>query len=461
MKNLFKIFIIVLIFIFSSCSDKDLDPTLVEEKDVETSITSEEDLQGLIYGTYDVLSSYFVYGRDLIAFGEVRSDNNFPNGNSGRFSDVGAMVMNDASSYAADTWRQLYATIANANIIINLDLSTIEGQENSMEHIQGQALAVRALAHFDLLKLYGQQHVDNGGEAALGIPYVTDYKGENLVPERGTVAENKTQIYQDLDKALAMMSEAENGSCEVFTTHAVNALISRVAVYFGDWDIALTSSKLVIDSGEYSIIGASNYATTFNTDCTMNAVFEIAVSETDEPANNSLATIYQGETYADLQVQDNVLDLFDDSDVRGVGKMIGYEDTHPTQLRNLGKYPFSWMNIPIIRYEEVVLNYAEALYESGDSPAALTWLNEIPSHRNATVYSAVNKENILKERRKELIFEGFRFDDLARTKQDLPNPNPLQATHNGPAYGSYKYAFPIPRAEMNANPNMKQNEGYY
>lgn len=461
MKNYINILIAFIFFItFNSCSDEDLDPTLAQVKAVETSITSEEDMQGLVYGTYNSLSSYNVYGRDLIAFGEVRSDNNFPNGNSGRFADVGAMVMNDASAYAADTWRQLYSAIANANIVINLDLSTLSGQEKSMKHIQGQALALRSLAHFELVKLFGQQHVDGGGESSMGVPYVTEYKGNDLVPARNTVAENKMSIYNDLNKAFSLMDEAQNGSCEVITTHAVNALLSRVAIYFGDWDIALASSKLVIDSGKYSIIDASNFSVTFTSDCTVNAIFEIAVSETDEPMNNSLATIYKGATYADLQVQNNVLDLFNEPDVRGLGKMIGYEESHPLQLRNLGKYPLSWMNIPIMRYEEVVLNYAEALFETGDAPLALVWLNKIPSNRNASEYSVVNKENILLERRKELIFEGFRFDDLARTGQNIPNPNPLQATHNGPSYGSYKYAFPIPRAERNANPNMKQNKDY-
>lgn len=461
MKNYINILIAFIFFItFNSCSDEDLDPTLAQVKAVETSITSEEDMQGLVYGTYNSLSSYNVYGRDLIAFGEVRSDNNFPNGNSGRFADVGAMVMNDASAYAADTWRQLYSAIANANIVINLDLSTLSGQEKSMKHIQGQALALRSLAHFELVKLFGQQHVDGGGESSMGVPYVTEYKGNDLVPARNTVAENKMSIYNDLNKAFSLMDEAQNGSCEVITTHAVNALLSRVAIYFGDWDIALASSKLVIDSGKYSIIDAANFSVTFTSDCTVNAIFEIAVSETDEPMNNSLATIYKGATYADLQVQNNVLDLFNEPDVRGLGKMIGYEESHPLQLRNLGKYPLSWMNIPIMRYEEVVLNYAEALFETGDAPLALVWLNKIPSNRNAAEYSVVNKENILLERRKELIFEGFRFDDLARTGQNIPNPNPLQATHNGPSYGSYKYAFPIPRAERNANPNMKQNKDY-
>jgi len=84
----------------------------------------------------------------------------------------------------------------------------------------------------------------------------------------------------------------------------------------------------------------------------------------------------------------------------------------------------------------------------------------IPAERNATPYTGISKDSILLERRKELCFEGFRFDDLARTGSDIPLVSPFQQTHRGPTYGSYKYAFPIPRVELNANSNMVQNYGY-
>lgn len=133
------------------------------------------------------------------------------------------------------------------------------------------------------------------------------------------------------------------------------------------------------------------------------------------------------------------------------------------KLRNMGKYPtnanFDY-DIPILRYEEVILNYAEALFELGDAANALTYLNMITSNRLANDYTEATKANIMQERRRELCFEGFRFDDLARTHSDIPLVSPLEQTHGGPAYGSYNFAFPIPIAEINANSNMVQNKGY-
>ena len=90
-------------------------------------------------------------------------------------------------------------------------------------------------------------------------------------------------------------------------------------------------------------------------------------------------------------------------------------------------------------------------------------LNSIAGNRGAVLYATATRDNILKERRKELAFEGFRFDDIARTKKDMPIVDALKQTYDDKGaivYGSYRYAFPIPLVETNANANSAQNKGY-
>ena len=127
----------------------------------------------------------------------------------------------------------------------------------------------------------------------------------------------------------------------------------------------------------------------------------------------------------------------------------------------MGKYPSADFsdNIPLFRFEEQVLILAEAKIELGE-PDALEVLNQIPEKRGAALYTEASIENVLLERRKELCFEGFRFDDLARTGNDIPLVDALRQTHGGPKYGTYKFAFPIPAVELSANSNMVQNDGY-
>jgi hypothetical protein len=131
-------------------------------------------------------------------------------------------------------------------------------------------------------------------------------------------------------------------------------------------------------------------------------------------------------------------------------------------IRMVGKYPSADAvdNIRIIRYEEVVLNYAEALAQT-NSPEALTYLNLIATNRGATPYTQATVDNVLLERRKELAMEGHRAFDLLRNGRGIPYVDPRQTfTKTGIPFGSPALAFPIPLNEISANPNIEQNDSY-
>ena len=452
---------IALLGSLNSCSKDSLEPTLAQQKAVETSITTLEDLQGILYGVYNRITATAYYGRDFIIYGEIRSDNAYANGNSGRFLTASEMDMGESDGYASDTWTSIYRVIASANILIGQDATSFEGDAAEINHIIGQAYAIRALAHFDLLKLYGQQHVAAGG--TLGVPYIMEYKGDDLTPARNSVTEVKGFIEADLDMALSLMTASQNDdSKQFFTTYGIHGLKSRVALYFGDWSTVITAAETVINSGLYSIIPEADFVASWSADGAGNSILELAYSSTDNNNINGLAYIYRGGSYGDIQALDDLVSIFDAGDVRVSAAMLGVDVGGSDVLANIGKYPsmdFS-DNISLIRYEEVILNYAEALFETGSAANALTVLNQITAERGANSYAAATKANIIQERRRELCFEGFRFDDLARTGSDIPLVSPFQQTHGGPAYGSFKYAFPIPKVELNANSNMVQNEGY-
>ena len=152
-----------------------------------------------------------------------------------------------------------------------------------------------------------------------------------------------------------------------------------------------------------------------------------------------------------------VENLFDENDVRK--GILGYQGQ---LLRNLKKFPNinGWDNIPVIRYEEVVLNYAEALLETNDASGALVQLNAITAKRNSPPYTEATKGNILLERRKELIFEGHRWDDLMRTASDIDAYGTLMDLITTYIYPNKLFAYPIAADETNANSNIVQNEGY-
>lgn len=461
MKSKIYLFIASFVLLGSvlSCSEDDLDPTLAQSKAVETSITDVADLTGILNGAFNRMTSTFYYGRDFIIINEIRSDNAYSSAISNRFPTVTKMDMLATDAYARDTWVQIYSVIASTNILIGQDLTKITGDETLKKHLVGQALALRALAHFDALKLYGQQHVTGGND--LGIPYVFEYKGTNLYPKRNTVAEVKGFINKDLDDALTMLAPALDTKKDYMTTQAANALKARVAIYFKDWAIAKTACEAVINSNKFSIATSTAYAGTWIAKSPSNSIFELAYTPTDNLGINSLYQIYNNTAYGDIEALQNLKDAFDPGDVRASATMIGLDAKN--KLRNLGKYRSATFadNIFLMRYEEVILNYAEALFRLNPADAnALIRLNSITSNRGAVPYTAATEANILLERRRELCFEGFRFDDLARNGKNIPLVDAVRQTHGGPAYGSYNYAFPIPTNEINANSNMVQNKGY-
>ena len=85
--------------------------------------------------------------------------------------------------------------------------------------------------------------------------------------------------------------------------------------------------------------------------------------------------------------------------------------------------------------------------------------------RGASAYTEATLDNIMLERRKEFFGEGLRFYDLSRGGKDMPLVDSFKQSYDDltgtpPAYGSYRYAFPISLSERNANPNIVQNAGY-
>ena len=457
MRAIYYFILFGITLLFTACGDADLDPTLSNNKDAPVGINNLEDLSGAANGMYDRMTVTNYYGRNMQIYGEVRSDNCFANGTSGRFVPEAQMIVNPENSNGP--WEAMYAVVASANFIIQQDLEKISGDIQQLKQIVGQAYIVRALAHFDLLRLYGQQHASG----TLGVPYVKIYKGDESQPERNTVEENKKAIFEDIEEGLSLMSETYNPKSKHFiSTYAAYALKARVALYFKEWQTAKSAANFIVDSGKFEIADITSYNTSWKTKEAANSIFELAFSTTDNNGFNSLQFIYRGATYGDVEVLDDLKTIFDITDIRNSPAMIGNETVAGKQrLRNLGKYPTSDFsdNIAIMRVEEVVLILAEAKFEL-DEPDALEILNRIPVKRMSAVYSVATKSNLLLERRKELCFEGFRFDDLARTGSDIPLVDQFRQTHGGPKYGNYKYAFPIPTVEMNANSNMVQNEEY-
>ena len=140
---------------------------------------------------------------------------------------------------------------------------------------------------------------------------------------------------------------------------------------------------------------------------------------------------------------------------------------------------YSDIDIPIIRFADIVLSLAECLNEQGKTNEAITWVNKVRSRAgiaelNSNEYTTVNgqedmRKRIRNERRWEFAGEGVNFFDEMRWKTWKENKffegaglkqiwGQAQYTHTWA--GDYLYNWPIPRSERDMNPNLEQNAGW-
>ncbi len=445
-----SLLLVALVIVISSCSEDFLEPTVTDSKDVNTSITNVTDLKALVTGALAKMSTTEYYRRNYIITSEVRSNNAFANGNTSRFLEETYFSYNAFSSTSELLWNQIYSVIANTNIVINSEVQNNESA--AVNHVKGQAYALRALAYMDLLRVYGQQY--SGGD--LGVPLILEFLNDgNNFPARATVQETWSQIGQDLQTAQELMDVDLNATSKTeVTTWMVDALQSRYFLYIRDYENSAAAAKRVMDSEVFSILDASSFVSSWSSDGGSNRIFEIAITTTDAELFENIYNVYQDFSvtgFGDIALTIDLLNLYELQDVRR--QLFSFT---PIAINMTGKYPSSDFadDIIVIRYAEVVLNYAEAMAWLGNEEEALTALNSISENRNAQTFTVASVANILAERRRELAMEGSGFFDLVRNDigvttflVDVP-------------FGSPLLALPIPRQEIESNPQIIQNEGY-
>ncbi|TRZ41286.1 RagB/SusD family nutrient uptake outer membrane protein [Robertkochia solimangrovi] len=452
----------------TSCSNDFLDIDPEQNVAAENAITDLKTLQTAMNGVYSTLQNNDYYGRSMYVIPELMADNLYLSSrNTGRYLDYNNFVVSDEDAYAEGTWNALYVVVANANRAIagGESLTAIsDTQQNQIDQLVGEAYAIRALAHFDLVRLFAQPFNYTDDASHPGIPVISTVNEDEIRPARNSVAEVYQQIVGDLQLAISYMST--NTADGRFSMSAAKALAARVALYKEDYAMAISYATEVIDGGNFDLIGYEDYAAIWASEYNEESIFEIVNTIADNAGTNGLGHYFDPDGYADALATTDLFDSYASGDIRLSTLVPGSKTGAEEEALFVGKFPQGTShddNVRILRLAEQYLIRAEAYAKTDQEQEARADVNTIiqralPGTAEVTETGEALLIRILDERRKEFAFEGQRLFDLNRNKMDVEIVQGENVIHA--IYPNEKFILPIPLSEMNANPNMEQNPGY-
>jgi hypothetical protein len=480
-----------------SCSDfLDIEPknAVVPSNFFQT----EADFMQAVNGAYAPLQSLY-NNQASWAMGEMRSDNtHFFYNNDFRSpmpEEIDEFVNGAENTVTADRYYINFDMIARANKILSvIDDANLE--KATSDNFKGQALFLRALGFFDLVRYYGG--------VPLPLTPASDLATATL--PRSTKEQIYAQIIEDATAAAGLLLNKAAQEAGRATSGAAWMLLGDVHLNLKNW--AEAESALSKVTG-YSLM--NDYAAVFspNNKNNQESVFEVQylqgtslnLSSSFPYAFVPLTPDYTKLTLGPVGSQsasgsgwniptDDLLSAYESrtKDKRfnaSIGFLTGpstVSDTSYVNLPYIKKFQYAHAvfnqtntNFPIYRYAETLLMQAEAANEQGKVADAQNFLNQVrkragldssPAKDQATLRAA-----ILNERRIELAFENKRWIDLVRTGNAIRVMNAYGAKLKAnPAYfyltpASYNLdendlLYPIPFLEIQVNPDLAQNPGY-
>lgn len=457
----------ILLLCLSICSCSDFLETYPADSLVsEQAIENEEDIQIALRGAYQGLLTESYYGCDFVVQGDVQGDDVQPISLGVRTENLYRFTARQNNA-PVGLWQIPYRVINRANVI--LDAIETKGFEMTAEinDAKGQALALRALCHFNLLITYGYPYLKDQG-ASLGVSLVNEVLPATALPHRSTVAEGYTMVIKDLEDALAVIGSAKHDG--YFNKWAVEALLARVNLYKGDWENAFKYADNVIQKSPYSLIPNAQYVDAWKQEYTSESIFDLYISSLSAGNRELLGYVAHPKGYAAMVATEDFVDLLneDPDDVR-----LGLLQTDSeNEQRFINKYPgrngsIAVNNMRVLRLSDIYLIGAEAALKKPqpDQTKADDYLYAIMQRANPAVAKVTATEAlILKERRKELVMEGHRFFDAMRLGKTITRSGGYHFLNNvdlvNPNWNDYRSVKPIPQAEIDANHNIEQNPKY-
>lgn len=458
MKRIYKVAILILgLLPFVACNDK-LDLAPISEIGDNGFYQNEEQMETAVFAIYDGMQA--AYQREF-AVTEMRSDNTGTKNHEGEWAQFETMNVLSTNGVLAGYWAGMYNVAFRANKVLqNLD---VVATESSKKQFEGEAKFARALAHFNLVRAFGD------------IPYIDeivlpgDAKGETRVASATVL----TSIAQDLTEAIELLpsrGETQEGRA---TSGAAKTLLAKVKLTQYDYSGAKTLLDELLADADYALV--DDYRDVFYSEQNDEIIF--AVQYINDNSGESQDFSYEFTNLGRSAGLNYITDNFD--------AFVGESETeratalyNPENDREVGKFVTSsndnklcgndWI---VLRMADVYLMHVEAIMAGADfttNANAIESYNMIRERAGVATIATdgsvqLTKQMLLDERRIELAFENHRLYDLIRLGE-ADNAMSTIADELGFVYDSKKLILPIPQREINISAGnsglLTQNPGY-
>ncbi len=487
-STLSKIIIsVVIVGSFASCGEfLDLKP--VSDYNTSTFYKTQGDFELAVNGIYAEVQALSDNNIPLAL--ESRSDNvrttgGYDTGVISKFIDDGTVPI--LENIYTGFWR----TIDRSNAVLDR-IGGVPFEDTKLkEQLTGEAYFLRGYAYFQLAWMYG------------GMPLIDRQTAIEKIRQtpRSTQEQTLDLAREDLQKAADLLPEVYPAKYSgKATRYAAKGILARLYLFERNHAAAKPLLEEIINSGKYEMF--AKYADSFadQYDNGKEHVFQIQynsglVGEGNElvytlaPENIRSSLFPQGGRSISLPVSIDLYESYEPNDIRrdftiqsghisntgaeNRGSLFYIKFAHGSIPPDKTDYE---VNVPVLRYTDVRLMYAEILNEEGYTAGgeAFQILNDVrkraglpPLTTQEVPDQAAFRDQLFKERRVEFAGEFLRWFDLVRSGRALATMNAFlkRPDEGGGRYvmKDYQAIFAIPNNELNINPNrdvMYQNPGY-
>ena len=502
MKKIYTILSLASLIVLSSC-ELNLYPETgynegnvkVDESANESQYSTREDMKGLrdaIYSSWtkDIQEKGYL---DWLVYAECRADNAYGgNPGTGELMAIEANTQDGENKNVVRDWDWYQGQVSNCNnIICNIDrIKEADPTMTDKEYKEwkSEAYCWRAWNLFQMSYIWGDIPLVNSIPPAITAENIEEVYDEYF-PGRTPRADIYTQIISELEFACQNAPDTDPANKHLFTKAFAHGMLARIYAepVLQDWTkvaehcaaVEGYNYKLVDDYGQMWAYDEADAVRN-----TTESIFEINWTKSN---GNWVWMMFHRNAYSPndsyswikwITPSRNLIAAYEaEGDIERKNACIVFDEAIWSNYYPGDNYPFmhkvptNASSIILMRLGEIYLLHAEALACTGDLAGATEYVNRIRQRaglKNISVPSSQDAmiEAILKERRLELAFEGFRFFDLLRhgfeRTKAIHDAMPQEDSYWQPRFPLTEETvyMPIPQTALDVNPSLVQNPGY-